>query len=152
MEGLRLDLALLLKAVNNILVAPANLVGQTLWHLISSRRYQLQSATDLDGAVLAAGLQPQHPESLRNDHALLLVVGGRDALEELEPLEGGSTARRLVGNHSTDSAVEDFGGGAVMEGARLLGVDDVAFVEEVVVAKLVHWCKESVCGGQGLAY
>lgn len=36
MEGLGLYLPLLLKAVNNILVAPANLVRQTLKHTLLS--------------------------------------------------------------------------------------------------------------------
>ena len=137
-EGLSLDLALLLKTVNDVLVAPANLVRETLDSHPSVHRFTPShvQTTNLDGAVLAARLQPQHPKSLGDDHALLAVVGGRDTLEELEALESSGTTSGLVGNHSTDGAVEDFGGSAVMEGTRLLGVDNVALVEEVVVAEL----------------
>ena len=41
-----------------------------------------------------------------------------------------------MGNHSTNGLEEDFRGGAVMEGTRLLRVHNMAFVEEVVVTKL----------------
>ena len=92
--------------------------------------------TYLDRTVLATGLQTQYPESLRDNHALLSVVGRRDALEQLEALQSSRAAGSLVGNHATDGAVEDLGGSAVMEGAGLFGVDDVALVEEVVVPQL----------------
>lgn len=84
---------------NDILVLPADLVGEAA-----------------DGAVLAAGLQPQDAEGLGNDHLLLLVVGRGDALEDLEALKGGGTAGGLVGDHATDGLVEDPGGGAEVEG------------------------------------
>jgi hypothetical protein len=51
---------------DNVLVLPAELVSETT-----------------DSAVLAAGLQPQYPQSLGNNNALLLVVWGRDTLEGL---------------------------------------------------------------------
>lgn len=51
---------------NDVLVLPAKLVTETA-----------------DSAVLAAGLQPQYPQSLRNNNALLLVVWRRDTLEGL---------------------------------------------------------------------
>ena len=70
-----------------------------------------------DGAVLATGLQTEDTEGLGNDHLLLLVVGGRDTLEDLEALKGGGTTGSLVGDHATDSLVEDSGGGAEVEGA-----------------------------------
>ena len=119
MEGLGLDLPLLLQAINDVLVAPANLVGQTA-----------------DSAVLAAGLQPQDTQSLGNDHLLLLVVGGRDTLEDLEALKGSGTAGGLVGDHAADGLVEDARGGAEVEGTVLFRVHEVLFVEEVVVAQL----------------
>lgn len=86
--------------LDNILVLPANLVAQTA-----------------DGAVFAAGLQAQDTQSLGNDHLLLLVVWGRDTLEDLEALESGGTAGGLVGDHTADSLVEDARGGAEVEGA-----------------------------------
>ena len=41
-----------------------------------------------------------------------------------------------MGNHTANRPVEDLGGGAVVEGARLFGVHNVTFMEEVVVAQL----------------
>jgi hypothetical protein len=85
--------------LNNVLVLPANLVAETA-----------------DGAVLAAGLQAQDTEGLGNNHLLLLVVRGRDTLEDLEALKGGGTAGGLVGNHAADGLVEDTRRGAEVEG------------------------------------
>jgi hypothetical protein len=63
-----------------------------------------------NSAVLAAGLEPQHPQGLGNNDALLGVVRRRDALECLQALHGGVTARSLVGNHATDGSPEHLGG------------------------------------------
>ena len=41
-----------------------------------------------------------------------------------------------MGDHATDGPVEDLGRSAVVEGARLFGVHNVALVEEVVVPQL----------------
>jgi len=41
-----------------------------------------------------------------------------------------------VGGHATDCAEEDFRRSAVMERARLFRINDMAFVEEIVVAEL----------------
>ena len=138
-EGLGLDLPLLLQAVDNVLVAPANLVGQTL----RSRRVrywyhakETRDATYLHRAVLATRLQPQHPESLRDNHTLLPVVGRRDTLKQLEALKSCRPAGSLVGDHAADGPVENLGGGAMVEGTGLFGIDDVTFVEEVVVPQL----------------
>lgn len=84
---------------DNVLVLPANLVAQSA-----------------DGAVLAAGPESEHTEGLGNNHALLLVIGGRNALENLQSLQRSSTARGLVGDHSADGLVEDAGGGTEMPG------------------------------------
>jgi len=83
---------------DDILVLPADLVAETA-----------------DGAVLAAGLKSQNAQSLGDDHLLLLVIWGRDTLEDLQPLESGSTAGGLVGDHATDGLVEDAGRGAEVE-------------------------------------
>jgi len=84
---------------NNVLVLPANFMAKTA-----------------DSAVLAAGLEPQNTEGLRNNHLLLLVVRGRNTLENLEALKGGGAAGGLVGDHAADSLVEDTGGSAEVEG------------------------------------
>ena len=39
--------------------------------------------------------------------------------------------------HATDGPVENLRRSAVVERARLFGVDDVAFVEEIVVTELL---------------
>lgn len=69
-----------------------------------------------NSAVLAAGLQTQDTQSLGNDHLLLLVVWGRDTLEDLKSLQGGGTAGSLVRDHAADGLVEDAGWGAEVEG------------------------------------
>ena len=96
----------------------------------------MKEGSHLDCAVLATGLQPKHPQSLGDNHALLPVVGGRNTLEKLEALKSSSTASCLVRDHSADRPVENLGGRAVVEGARLFGVHDMALVKEVVVAQL----------------
>lgn len=90
----------------------------------------------LNCAVLATGLQPEDPQCLGDNHTLLLVVRRGNTLKELEAFKSSRTAGCLVRNHTADGAVEDLGGGTVMEGARLFRVDDMAFMEEVVVAQL----------------
>lgn len=90
----------------------------------------------LDRAVLATRLQSQDPQGLGNNHPLLAVVGRRDALEELEALKSCRTACSLVRDHTANGPVENLGRGAVVEGAGLLGVHNVAFVKEVVVPQL----------------
>lgn len=77
---------------NDILILPANLVAETA-----------------DCAVLTARLQAQDTQSLRNHHLLHLVVRGRDALEDLEPLHRSGPSGRLVGDHATDGLIEDPG-------------------------------------------
>ena len=138
MEGLRLDLPLLLEAVDDILVTPADLVGEALISRLILREMCRKTETHLDRAELASWLQPQHPQRLRNHHLLLAVVRRGHALEELQALEGGGAAGGLVGDHAADGAVEDLGRRAEVEGAGLFGVHNVALVEEVVVAELAN--------------
>ncbi len=66
-----------------------------------------------------------------------LSYGGGDTFEELEPFEGSCTTGALMRGHATDGPVENLRRSAVMERARLFGVDDVAFVEEIVVPELL---------------
>ncbi len=51
-------------------------------------------------AHLPAGLEPEDLKRCGHHHALLLVVGGRDALEALQTLHGRLPALGLVGNHA----------------------------------------------------
>jgi len=119
-ECLGLDLSLLLKTVNHVLVSPTDLVRQSL-----------------DGAVFTAGLQSQNPQGFRNNHALLPVVRRRNTLEELELGEGSGTTGGLVGSHATDRLEEDTRRCPVMEGTGLFRVHNVTLVEEIMVAELV---------------
>lgn len=98
----------------------------------------MTAIADLDGAVLATRLEAQNSKSLGHDHSLLAIEGRGDTLKESQSLDGSSTPGGFVRQHATNGLEEDFGGGTVMEGARLLGVHNMAFVKEVVVAKLEH--------------
>lgn len=73
-------------------------------------------AETANGAVLATGLEAEHTESLGNNNTLLLVVWGRDTLEDLESLQGSGTTGGLVRNHTADGLVEDARRGAEVEG------------------------------------
>ena len=136
MEGLCLDLPLLLEAVDDILVTPADLVREALISRLILCEMCRKTETHLDRAELASWLQPQHPQRLRNHHLLLAVVGRGDTLEQLQALESGGASCRLVGDHAADGAVEDLGRGAEVEGTVLFRVHEVLFVKEVVVAQL----------------
>jgi hypothetical protein len=96
--GGRLDLSLLLEVGDNVLVLPAKLVGDSA-----------------NGAVLSAGLESQNSQGLGDHHSLLLVVRGRDTLEDLESLQSSLTSGGLVGDHTSNGLVEDSRGGSEME-------------------------------------
>ena len=102
----------------------------------------------LDGAIFPAGFQSQHPEGLGNDHPLLAVVGWRNTLKELQPLERGGTPGGFVGYHAANGTEKNFRRSAVVEGTRLLRVNNVALVKEVVVAELrrARCCMDLVQG------
>lgn len=143
MVCLCLDLSLLLKAVNNVLVTPTDFMGKTLVMKSAKFRRRIFHTKTIGGrpylnsAVLAARLQPQHAKRIRNDHLLLTVVWRRNTLEELETLYRGCATSSLVGQHATHGLEEDAGWRTVMERPRLFGVDDVALVQEVVVPQLL---------------
>ena len=118
-ESSALGLSSLLQSSNDVLVLPANLAGQTT-----------------DSAELAAGLETENTESLGNDDLLGLVVGRGDTLEDLEALESSSTTGGLVGDHATDSLVEDSGGSAEVEGTTAGGVVTGDLSEVGVVLEL----------------
>jgi hypothetical protein len=100
----------------------------------------------LDSAVLPAGFQPQHPQRLWYDKPLLAIIRGRNTFEKFETLKGSRTAGGLVRYHATDRSVEDLRRRAVMEGAGLFRVNDVSFMQEIVVPELLVSCNpESTC-------
>lgn len=100
----------------------------------------MRRATDFDSTVLPSWLQSQHPQGFWHNHLLLPVVWRGDTLKQLEAVQGSGTTCALVGGHTTDSTEEDLRGGTVMERSRFFRVHNMAFVEEVVIAKLV-WNK-----------
>jgi hypothetical protein len=114
-----LSLSSLLQSSNDVLVLPANLVGQTT-----------------DSAELAAGLKTENTESLGNDDLLGLVVGRGDTLEDLKALESGGTTGSLVGDHATDGLVEDSGRSTEVEGTTAGGVVSGDLSEVGVVLEL----------------
>lgn len=118
---------------NNILVLPADLVAEAA-----------------NSAVLAAGLQSEDTQSLGNNHLLLLVVRGRDTLEDLKSLESGGTAGGLVGDHATDGLVKDAGRGAEVEGTCIksdLAIEDIGMGSSETHHR--GWgCTGSSCGGR----
>jgi hypothetical protein len=131
MERLSLDLSLLLKTINHVLVAPSNLVRETLLsekNIFSFVRPNRNNSVYLHSAVLATRLQSENAKGFRNNHPLLLIVGRGDTLKEFETLQRSSAASSLVGNHTTNGTVENLGWCAVVEGAGLFGVDNVTFV------------------------
>ena len=100
-------------------------------------------AETADGAVLATGAQTQDTESLGDDNALLAVVGRGDTLEDLQALHGGGTAGSLVGDHATDSLVEDARGSAEVEGTTASGVETSHLAEVGVVLHCRSACRVS---------
>lgn len=90
-------------------------------------------AQTANGAVLAARAETEHTESLGNDNALLLVVRGRNTLENLESLHSSGTTGGLVGNHAADGLVEDAGGSTEVEGTTTSRVETSHLAKEGVV-------------------
>lgn len=99
-------------------------------------RYTPLGPSYLDCAVFSTRFQPQHSQSLRDYHSLLAVIGWGNTLKQFQALKRGSTAGSLVGNHATNSTEEDFRRSAVVKGTRFLRVNDVSFVQEVMIAQL----------------
>jgi hypothetical protein len=116
--GSALGLALLLELSNNILIFPANFVGDTA-----------------NGGVLTTRLELQDAKSRGDNHALHLVVRGRNTLEKLDAIKSSSTAGSLVSNHTAESLVEDAGRSTEMEGTTV-GVDNAALVK---VSMVLHY-------------
>jgi len=127
----RADLALLLKSADNLSVVPAELGRQPA-----------------NSAVLPPGLQPQHPQSLRNNHPLLGVVWRRDALKDFETVHGSFTTGGLVGNHPAHSLIEDTRRGTEVE--RSMGLVEAGGLAEV--GMVLQFVAEELAGDvEGLA-
>jgi hypothetical protein len=104
-----------------------------------------------DGAVLAAGAESEDTQSLGDDDALLLVVGGRNTLEDLESLQSSSTTGGLVGNHSADGLEEDAGGSTEVEGTTTSGVETSHLAKVgVVLDYIIESDHVSSCSGPEL--
>ena len=88
--GSGLGLSLLLELVDDVSLGPAG-----------------QGSEFTERAVRSTGLEAESFESVRDDHALLLVVGEGAALEDLQLAESGGTSGELVGEHATDDLPED---------------------------------------------
>jgi hypothetical protein len=141
MECLCLYLPLFLKAIDYVLITPTNLMRQTLIGPCQAGS-EVENATYLDSAIFATRLQPQHPQSLRNNHFLFPVVWWWDTLEKLEAVKSSNTSGALVRRHASDSPIKDLGRCTMMERTRLFGIDDMPLVKEVVVTELqkTHSC------------
>ena len=137
MESLSLNLSLFFEAINDVLVSPTNLMRETLVLLWTHCSHKSTCPTYLHRAVFASRLQPQHSQRFRHNHSLFLVIWWRHTFKEFKSLKSSCTSGTLVGSHTPNGAVEDFRGSTVMEGAWFFRVYNMAFVEEVVVSKLV---------------
>lgn len=84
MESLGLELPLLLETIDNILVAPANLMRQPLregWLLASEKKCKL---IYLNCTILPTRFQPQHSQRIRNNHSLLPIIWRRDTFKKFQ--------------------------------------------------------------------
>ena len=90
----RLDLSLLLEAVDEVVLGPAG--GR---------------ADVSEAAESAVGLQALNAESFGDNLTLLVIEGERNTVEDLQVAHGGGTASGLVRDHSTDDLPEISGGG-----------------------------------------
>ena len=135
MECLCLNLSLLLKAVNHVLVTPTDLMRQTLIGPCQGGS-NVKRATYFDGTIFATRLQPQHSQGRRYNHFLFPVVWGWDAFKKLEAFKSSDASGALVRRHAADSPVKNLGRSAVMKRTRFFGVDNMPLVKEIMVTEL----------------
>ena len=77
-----------------------------------------------ESAEVSAGLQAEGSESIRDDHSLLLIIGERNTLEDLQLAESGGASWQLVGEHASEGLPENTGGSfPVLGSAAWVGVD-----------------------------
>ena len=93
-------LALVHLPCDNILILPSDFMAQST-----------------NGTIFPPRLQPKHPKCLWYDHALLLVIWGRDTLEDFQTLHCCCTTSSFVWNHSSNSLVENARRCTEMEGS-----------------------------------
>merc|ERR1719401_1799576 len=96
-ECITLDLALILQALDEVIVFPSVLMREIA-----------------KPAELALGPQAKDLQSLRDNHSLLPVVRVRDAFEGLELVQSCCPSCCLVGDHASDGTPKDLGRSAVM--------------------------------------
>jgi len=118
-ESGRLDLALSLQSLDQLVVRPAHL-GREL-------------AQD---AELAARSQTDNAHGIGDDLALDLIEGVGDTLEDLEALQSGGTTSGLVGDHATNDTPQDTRGSTEVDHAAV-GVGVHATAEESLELELV---------------
>ena len=94
-----LGLSLLLKLSDEVTLGPAG-----------------QSGEVTEGSELSLGLEAESAEGVWHNHALLGVIRGGAALEDLQLTESGGASGELVGEHATDDLPEDARGCAPVLG------------------------------------
>lgn len=99
-EGVRLHPALVLKLLEEVLVLPANLVGEVT-----------------EDGVVATGLEADNAEGCWDYSALLLVKGVGDALKSAEAAKGVLATGTLLVDHAADGAPDHLGRGLKVVGA-----------------------------------
>jgi len=113
------DFALGLQRRDDVLVLPANLVGEPS-----------------EDAEFAVRLEPEDAERRGNHVSLSLVIRRRDALVGAVALHRVLSAGQLVGQHAADRLVKNSGGSPVVERAPL-GVDQTTLAKVIHVLELV---------------
>ncbi|KAH3658858.1 hypothetical protein OGATHE_006584 [Ogataea polymorpha] len=115
----RSDLTLLFQSIDDGLVFPSNR-GRKL----------------AQSGVLSAWLQSQNSQGLRNNNSLLLVVWRWNTFKHLQSLQSSLTSGGLVGDHTSDSLVQNSGWGSEMERSSV-GVESSSLSQVVVVLQFV---------------
>mmetsp|Transcript_16159 Transcript_16159/g.50560 ORF Transcript_16159/g.50560 Transcript_16159/m.50560 type:complete len:319 (+) Transcript_16159:275-1231(+) len=115
----RSDLALGLQALKDLSALPANL---------GSHNAELGHSP--------VGLDVQDTKGSGHKNTLLVVIGGRHTVKDLQSGHGGGTTRGLVGDHATNGTPHNLAGGTLMEGT-VFGVRVRALTKELQVLQLV---------------
>jgi hypothetical protein len=122
----RLGLTLLFELGNNILVLPTDFVRDTT-----------------NGGVLTSGLKTEDTESGGDNHALNTVIRSGNTFEKLNAIQSSGTTSSLVGNHTTDSLIQDTRRSTEME-RTTSGVDETTLVEVSVVLHYINYTTQYI--------